>query len=180
VTNAGRWLFLVIGVTGRRDGGCGWSDGGSDIHFHLDRCLETALRVIPSTPMYRPNQYERQAKSRANDQNGEGQLDPDPEIAECRFDLVSPRVGKSVTAFFNEGIKASLPPSEVFWLVHPKVAIGSKHQQRGPEPKEMNTYPIPQDSKRLFHEEFHSMQRAGGLKNQKLLARHTGGPEPAA
>jgi hypothetical protein len=23
----------------------------------------------------------------------------------------------------------------------------------------MNTYPIPQDSKRLFHEEFHSMQR---------------------
>lgn len=98
---------------------------------------------VMHTSIDRPYQSEHDAKNGAESQDRQGELHPDPEIPDGRFNPVAPGVGQHAAAAFNDGINAALPPSEIFWPVEPEIAKRTHHRERGPEPEEIDPRPAP-------------------------------------
>src|ERR1700730_10607049 len=81
--------------------------------------------TLPHAPLWRgvlapprcSDQNEHGTNDSSEDQDGESDLHPDPEVTDCRLDSVPPR--EHVATLFDQGVDRSLPPSEVLGRVEP-------------------------------------------------------------
>src|ERR1700720_4944995 len=77
--------------------------------------------TLPHVPLWRgllapprcSDQNEHGTNDSSEDQDGESDLPPDPEVTDCRLDSVPPRIREHVATLFDQGVDRSLPPSEV-------------------------------------------------------------------
>src|ERR1700724_1532557 len=115
---------------------------------HKRCCLTCAAGLL--APPRCTDQNEHDTDDSSDDQDGQSDLHPDPEVTDCRLDPVPPRIWEHAATLFDQGVDRSLPPSEVLGRVEPEVPVSSEHDQCGPESEELDSHPGPHSSD-IFH-----------------------------